>query len=643
MYPTVLPQSELLSKLQDAANVAKKSWALRETAEKRQSSTSSSSGSGSDSGTAVSCKREAAEPRPRSSDRRPKGDRRPISRSQSAQPQRSHRNSRMAQASLREETADAQTLMDLEGDVSDLFDSRGARRPTRARSSAPALEQPEQRKRRGTASKDDFKTIQTDATDTRKRPNAMSFLDLDSPDITEEDIRRVVETSGEWSPRSASSSSSSNDSAGQRSTADTDATTPEHSINGDNQPPATSDQDQTAQLDAKENVDRYGTPEMTRGPMKHPHIPPKELQPRIAAPGQGHAKHLPRAEKLPMSGYELLAAKLSSSENTRPRRRGSMRSAHADDGEPPIKPIYRRFEALNHRLLLHLQDELSELEEQLHRLDTTDTQTRRLANCILPASRRAEFMAGGELQWHKTDILGKIGFKLGHYNQVLTSFTDTQALPSASLSDIETYRTYLATRNPIAEIETRFLDPTDDLVCLSSAKTSRRSSSSSSSSTSSPALSEDMLTPMPLKTTFVGFSPSPPDTGTNTNTNSSSPSRKQSVSSPHQQIPLDLAQPALYPTTTLTPTTNLTLLAALAVVAPILTFGFITDFVFRMAVVLVVGLVVSALRTRMDDGVEEGGIPAQGRARGEAATSTRDILVLVGVYGGVMGFLAVVV
>jgi len=40
-----------------------------------------------------------------------------------------------------------------------------------------------------------------------------------------------------------------------------------------------------------------------------------------------------------------------------------------------------------------------------------------------------------------------------------------QALPSASLSEIETYRTYLETRNPIAEIETRFLDPADDLVC----------------------------------------------------------------------------------------------------------------------------------------------------------------------------------
>jgi hypothetical protein len=158
---------------------------------------------------------------------------------------------------------------------------------------------------------------------------------------------------------------------------------------------------------------------MARGPAKHPHLAPSELQPRLVAPGQGYPKYLPRAEKLPMSGYELLAAKLSSSGLTSRSRRGSggtSTSSEGDDEYPTIRPIYRKFEALNHRLLLHLQDELSELEEQLHRLDTADTQTRRLQNCILPASRRAEFMAGGELQWRKTDILGKIGFKLGQYS-----------------------------------------------------------------------------------------------------------------------------------------------------------------------------------------------------------------------------------
>lgn len=245
-----------------------------------------------------------------------------------------------------------------------------------------------------------------------RRPDALSFLVEDTPEdeATHESIQQAVsEASAEWSPRSAFSSSSG--SGSHRSVADTDATTPDHSVNGDDHPPKpTSPQ-----------ADKYGTPEMTRGPARHPHIPPRELQPRITAPGQGHAKHLPRAEKLPMSGYELLSSKLSHAEIPRSsRRRNSRASAMSEpDDLPAIQPIYRRFEALNHRLLLHLQDELSELEEQLHRLDTADTQNRRMSNCILPASRRAEFMAGGELQWHKTDVLGKIGYKLGQYSMFL--------------------------------------------------------------------------------------------------------------------------------------------------------------------------------------------------------------------------------
>jgi hypothetical protein len=244
-----------------------------------------------------------------------------------------------------------------------------------------------------------------------RRPDALSFLVEDTPEdeATHDSMQQAVsEASAEWSPRSTFSSSSA--SGSHRSVADTDATTPDHSVNGDDHVPK-------SETTTSPQADKYGTPEMTRGPARHPHIPPSELQPRIAAPGQGHAKHLPRAEKLPMSGYELLSSKLSHAEIPRSsRRRNSRASAMSEPDDLPIQPIYRRFEALNHRLLLHLQDELSELEEQLHRLDTADTQNRRMSNCILPASRRAEFMAGGELQWHKTDVLGKIGYKLGQYS-----------------------------------------------------------------------------------------------------------------------------------------------------------------------------------------------------------------------------------
>lgn len=311
--------------------------------------------------------------------------------------------------------------------------------------------------------------------------DALSFLDPDSPAVTDESIQRTVaEAATHWhesdmptSPQSASSSSSASSTnldslrSDGGSEQDTEpSTSPEQSVNGDIVSTtftqvASSPQDCASPLDraqlvanmrgvrrrqqrgfsqvqAEAKAHRYGTPEMPRGNANLPHLPPNALTPRV---GQGHVKHLPRAEKLPLTGYELLAERLSSHANTRQsrnRRRGarhanqenleesrspsSKLSGDEETSTPPaLPPIYRRFEALNHRLLLHLQDELSELEEQLHRLDTADTQTRRLQNCILPASRRAEYMAGGELQWHKTDILGKIGFKLGQYSKLTLS------------------------------------------------------------------------------------------------------------------------------------------------------------------------------------------------------------------------------
>ncbi|KIH93890.1 hypothetical protein SPBR_05653 [Sporothrix brasiliensis 5110] len=436
----------------------------------------------------------------------------------------------------------------------------------------------------------------------KQRPNALSFLDPDSPAVTRESITRVVAEAAVWRPRRGATpesavesteapppvvtTASSDDdktlllddggSDSDISSADTetseggesgDERTPKPdptsglelrmpgissvamALNGKldypglplNPHPQQQNRQQTvyprtqsrgqpqtkAHLSAqqqKSRAYRYGTPEMPRGNANLPHLPPKELNPR--APTAGHVKHLPRAEKLPLTGYELLASQLSShSSHIMKFRRGSVGAAstqssqsawssgsgpgssHGSTGsgggggggdgsgstgvQTPhfsIKPLYRKFEALNHRILLHLQDELSELEEQLHRLDTADTQTRRLQNSILPASRRAEVLTGGELQWHKTDVLGKIGYKLGQYNHVLSSFTETQHLPSPTLSDISDYRSYLDTQQPIAEIETRFLDAGEDLVTLAPPRHKRtRLSDEASSGLSSPS------------------------------------------------------------------------------------------------------------------------------------------------------------
>ncbi|RDL32679.1 uncharacterized protein BP5553_09135 [Venustampulla echinocandica] len=285
----------------------------------------------------------------------------------------------------------------------------------------------------------------------------------------------------------------------------------------------------------------FGTPTMQRGPAILPHIPSTALSSRYTQSIKQHP--LPRAEKLPVTGYELLASQLSS------RRY----PCEADTGER-IKPIYRKFEALNHRLLLHLQDELSELEEQLHRLDHTDTQSRRTANDIAPASRRAAAAAGGELQWHKTDVLGRIGYKLAQYNQALSSFNSTRSLAAPDPEDISNYRTYLRTVNPIAEAETHFLDPEGDLVSIYSGHTLTSSS----------------------------FTPSD-----QSSYSSYAPSTIPSENKPEGPIPAGTQSQDVLPAVAIS--------LAVAILVPILTFSVIPGFVGRLtATSLVVGGVLTA-------------------------------------------------
>jgi hypothetical protein len=145
----------------------------------------------------------------------------------------------------------------------------------------------------------------------------------------------------------------------------------------------------------------FGTPSMHPASADMNPLSPSDLTPRNPHPP---SHYFPRIERPPVTGYELLASKLSD------------HSGSDTVVEERIKPMYRKFEALNHRLLLHLQDEISELEEQLHRVDAADTEARRTYHEILPASRRAAAEMGGELQWHKIDILGRIGYKLAQYS-----------------------------------------------------------------------------------------------------------------------------------------------------------------------------------------------------------------------------------
>ncbi|KAH0536335.1 hypothetical protein FGG08_006789 [Glutinoglossum americanum] len=173
--------------------------------------------------------------------------------------------------------------------------------------------------------------------------------------------------------------------------------------------------------------------------------------------------HITDESKKSISGYELLASHLSSD---------------CGGSGKTLVPLYRRFEALNHRVLLHLQDELSELEEELRKVDEADAQTRQAAASIGaglpgPASRRAGAKLGGDLEWRRLDILGRVYTKTGQYNQALTSYSKLiKTLSPATKEDVKRYKSWLARHTPIAEPEARFVYEEADLLALSRNKPS---------------------------------------------------------------------------------------------------------------------------------------------------------------------------
>ncbi|EEU46373.1 uncharacterized protein NECHADRAFT_78914 [Fusarium vanettenii 77-13-4] len=120
---------------------------------------------------------------------------------------------------------------------------------------------------------------------------------------------------------------------------------------------------------------------------------------------------------------------------------GYARIASAITGQvlPGVRPLYRRFEWLHHRLLLSYQDQLVELEDELIDLDAVSTVTRRReqGRRDLPCSEREERTEDSPYKRDKTRTMRDIGHVLDAYTQ----------------------------RNLIVQPETEFLRAAD-LVCV---------------------------------------------------------------------------------------------------------------------------------------------------------------------------------
>lgn len=98
------------------------------------------------------------------------------------------------------------------------------------------------------------------------------------------------------------------------------------------------------------------------------------------------------------SGYEFLASNIDSSDDAL------------------LKPIYRKFEMLNNRMLLYLQDEISEMEDQLRELDDAIANEQESSG-LGPASRRTEAKLPSQLHWHRVDLLHRSFAKVEQYSK----------------------------------------------------------------------------------------------------------------------------------------------------------------------------------------------------------------------------------
>lgn len=141
------------------------------------------------------------------------------------------------------------------------------------------------------------------------------------------------------------------------------------------------------------------TDQKARLPPMYGYLPPQyqNAPPHPASvPGRALQKRACGLEENKKSGYDLLASSVSSNKDTE------------------LKPIYRKFETLHNRMLLHLQDEISELETKLQEIDALVAEEKRYLG-IKGTSRRGEARMHSLYQWNRVEIMWQVFGKLDQY------------------------------------------------------------------------------------------------------------------------------------------------------------------------------------------------------------------------------------
>lgn len=174
----------------------------------------------------------------------------------------------------------------------------------------------------------------------------------------------------------------------------------------------------------------YHDPSRDSGAVHRPPLPPSPPRSPEDSLHRTPTKRRDSNASQEPSGYGLLASHLT-------------KSTSEESGSFP--PLYRRFETVNHRVLLHLQDEISQMEEDLHVLDEYEEMHRvdiaeQEGAKPLPASRRrdAQSQAYSSLHYRRMDLMSALIQKTEQYSKSFLSTFDIAIPQSRSLTSVQT-------------------------------------------------------------------------------------------------------------------------------------------------------------------------------------------------------------
>ncbi|KAK6360687.1 hypothetical protein TWF730_006819 [Orbilia blumenaviensis] len=131
----------------------------------------------------------------------------------------------------------------------------------------------------------------------------------------------------------------------------------------------------------------------------------------------------------------------------------------------PNTAMYRRFDNLNHRILLHLQDEICELESILESLDNSEQSSGGGAG--LRTRRGRAPGPPDERAARRLELMGAIFVKLQQYNNALAAYSKIlNELPGATNEGLREYREWMTLHQPIVPEEMDFVFKANDFSNL---------------------------------------------------------------------------------------------------------------------------------------------------------------------------------